>query len=107
MKKKEILCDFLLWILFAILLGLTISFSFLPLLSVNPFQALTVMFSETFSSTYNMGNILIKTAPLILTGLAFTFTYKANLYNIGAQGQFYSGCICASAVSLALGGKLH
>ena len=49
MKKKEILCDFLLWILFAILLGLTISFSFLPLLSVNPFQALTVMFSETFS----------------------------------------------------------
>ena len=66
MKKKEILCDFLLWILFAILLGLTISFSFLPLLSVNPFQALTVMFSETFSSTYNIGNILIKTAPLIL-----------------------------------------
>ena len=106
MKKKEILCDFLLWILFAILLGLAISFSFLPLLSVNPFQALKVMFSETFSSTYNMGNILIKTAPLILTGLAFTFTYKANLYNIGAQGQFYSGCICASAVSLALGGKL-
>ena len=47
MKKKEILCDFLLWILFAILLGLTISFSFLPLLSVNPFQALTVMFSAS------------------------------------------------------------
>ena len=98
--------DVLFWTTLAIILGLVASFIFLPLLGVNPFYAVSVMFSETFSSTFNMGNILIKTAPLILTGLAFAFTYKANLYNIGAQGQFYAGCICASTVSLSLGGKM-
>lgn len=106
MKKNKILSELLLWTVLAIILGLIVSFSFLPLLGVNPFFAVFVMFSETFSSTFNMGNILIKTAPLILTGLAFAFTYKANLYNIGAQGQFYTGCICAAAVSLLLGGRL-
>jgi ABC-type uncharacterized transport system permease subunit len=34
--------------------------------------------------------------------LAFAFTYKANLFNIGAQGQFYAGSIVAISVSLAL-----
>ena len=59
-----------------------------------------------FSDKFTMGNILIKATPLILTGLAFSFTYKANLYNIGAQGQFYVGCMCAVAVSLKLGEKI-
>ena len=38
-----------------------------------------------------MGNILVKTAPLILTGLAFAFTYKANLFNIGIQRPVLCG----------------
>ncbi len=94
------------WPVLAVVLGLICSFAFLPLLGVHPLTAITAMFSGLFSDTFTMGNILVKTAPLILTGLAFAFTYKANLYNIGAQGQFYTGCICASAVSLGLGGKL-
>lgn len=98
--------DFVLWTLLAILVGLVVSFAFLPLLDVNPIEAVQIMLSEVFSGAYSMGNILIKTTPLILTGLAFAFTYKANLYNIGAQGQFYMGCICASAISLGLAGKL-
>ena len=53
--------DVLFWTTLAIVLGLVASFIFLPLLGVNPFYAVSVMFSETFSSTFNMGNILIKT----------------------------------------------
>lgn len=98
--------DFIIWTILAIVLGLFCSFIFLPMLDVNPITAVSIMFNDTFSDTFTIGNIFIKTAPLILTGLAFAFTYKANLYNIGAQGQFYTGCICASAASLALGGKL-
>lgn len=98
--------DFLLWTLLAIFLGLVLSFSFLPLMDVNPIEAVKIMITETFAETYTMGNILVKTAPLILTGLAFAFSYKANLYNIGAQGQFYVGCIAATATSLALAGHL-
>lgn len=98
--------DFLLWTVLAILLGLVVSFAFLPLLGVNPVEAFGIMMRETFSDMFSMGNILVKTTPLILTSLAFAFTYKANLYNIGAQGQFYVGCICSVGVTLALQTKI-
>lgn len=98
--------DFLLWTFLAIILGLAVSFAFLPLLGVNPVESLVIMLTETFSDKFTMGNILVKTTPLILTSLAFAFTYKANLYNIGAQGQFYVGCICAVATTLALETKV-
>lgn len=98
--------DLLLWTFLAIILGLAMSFAFLPLLGVNPIESLKIMLMETFADKFSMGNILVKTTPLILTSLAFAFTYKANLYNIGAQGQFYVGCICATATTLALQTKL-
>lgn len=102
MHDQNSFWSFILWTLGAIVLGIAACFAFLPLMGVNSFEALQVMLSGTFSDPYSMGNILIKAQPLILTGLAFAFTYKANLYNIGAQGQFYMGCICAVAVSLGL-----
>ena len=106
MKQNGKIKDFLLWTVLAIVLGLIVSFAFLPLLGVDPVDSLKIMLTETFSDKFTMGNILIKTTPLILTSLAFAFTYKANLYNIGAQGQFYVGCICAVATTLALQTKL-
>lgn len=51
---------------------------------------------------YNLGEILVKATPLIFTSLAFAFTYNANLFNIGAQGQFTMGAIIAVALSLGL-----
>ena len=106
MKQQKKVAELLLWTVLAIILGLVISFAFLPLLGVNPVESLKIMLSETFADKFSMGNILVKTTPLILTSLAFAFTYKANLYNIGAQGQFYVGCICAVAVTLQLQTKV-
>lgn len=105
-RQRQTALDFILWTVLAILLGLVLSFSFLPLFGVTPWEALQVMFSEVFANGYSMGNILVKTTPMILTGLAFAFTYKAKLFNIGIQGQFYVGCITAAAISLKLFGIL-
>jgi simple sugar transport system permease protein len=38
---------------------------------------------------------LVATAPLILTGLAVAFAFRAGLFNIGAQGQYTVGSIIA------------
>lgn len=41
------------------------------------------------------GLTLANTAPLIMTGLAILFAYKAGLFNIGAAGQYTVGvCAC-------------
>ena len=106
MNKRGDFGRLIFWTVLAIFLGLLICYLFLPLMGVSPSLAFTTMVTGVFSDRFTMGNILIKTTPLILTGLAFSFTYKANLYNIGAQGQFYVGCMCAAAVSLRLAEKM-
>jgi ABC-type uncharacterized transport system permease subunit len=43
----------------------------------------------------NLQQTLIVTTPLILTGLAVAFAFRAGLFNIGGQGQFIMGSIAA------------
>lgn len=102
MHDRSSFLEMIAWTFGSIVVGLAICYAFLPLFGVNPLEAMRLMVTGVFSDTFTMGNILIKTAPLILTGLAFAVTFKANLYNIGAQGQFYAGCLCATALSLGL-----
>lgn len=92
--------------LIAILAGLTLSGLLLLLLDINPLSAFGYSFIKMFSDTYTLGEVFLKATPLIFTALAFAFTYKANLFNIGAQGQFYMGAIVAVTISLQLDGKV-
>ncbi len=54
----------------------------------------------------NIGNMLFRATPLILTGLSVAVAFKTGLFNIGAPGQYLAG-ICATlfiALSLSTGG---
>ena len=75
----------------AVLIGLVISGCMLLFMKVNPLAVCAEALGKIFSDRYTLGEILVKASPLIFTSLAFAFTYKANLFNIGAQGQFYAG----------------
>lgn len=90
----------------AVVIGLIISACLLFFMKVNPLDIIGQTLGKIFGDRYNMGEVLVKATPLIFTSLAFAFTFKANLFNIGAQGQFYMGSIVAVAISLALGDTL-
>ena len=90
----------------AVVIGLIISASMLLFMKINPVAVIGEAGRKILTDRYTMGEILVKATPLIFTSLAFAFTYKANLFNIGAQGQFYAGSIVAVALSLSLGGVL-
>lgn len=90
----------------AVVIGLIISACLLFFMKVNPLDIIGQTLGKIFGDKYNMGEVLVKATPLIFTSLAFAFTFKANLFNIGAQGQFYMGSIVAVAISLALGDTL-
>ncbi len=49
----------------------------------------------------NLGNMLFRATPLIMTGLSVALAYKAGLFNIGAPGQYLMGIL--ATLSLALG----
>ena len=74
-------------------------------LGVDPFAALKMIFwdplmSETFS-TYSIPQIFIKGAPLILIALGLSFGFKANVWNIGAEGQYIMGAIFGASFALS------
>jgi simple sugar transport system permease protein len=98
--------DLLLVNVLAVLAGLTASGILLLFLGKNPLEAFGLLFSSIARDGYTFADIFVKTTPLIFSGLAFAFTYKANLFNIGAQGQFYIGALVSAALSLLLGNKL-
>ena len=43
---------------------------------------------------------LVKTIPLLLTGLGVAVAFRMQLWNIGAEGQLYFGAIAAAGVAL-------
>jgi general nucleoside transport system permease protein len=52
----------------------------------------------------NLQQTLLLTTPLILTGLAVAFAFRAGLFNIGGQGQYLVGTFAAVWVGSSLGG---
>src|SRR5215213_380569 len=52
----------------------------------------------------NLQQTLILTTPLILTGLAVAFAFRAGLFNIGGQGQYLVGTFAAVYVGSSLDG---
>lgn len=86
----------------AVVAGLVAAGLMMLLLGKNPLTAYGFLFSSVLRDKYTLAEVFVKATPLIFTGLAFAFTFKANLFNIGAQGQFYIGALLAVASSLFL-----
>jgi general nucleoside transport system permease protein len=90
----------------AVVLGLVVSGFMILFLGKNPVDAFGILFSSVVRDKYTFATIFVKATPLIFTALAFAFTFKANLFNIGAQGQFYIGALIAVSSSLFLQGRV-
>lgn len=88
MRSKS---NVLLYNITAVVIGLVISGLLLLFMKVNPLDVCGQALGKIVTDQYNLGEILVKATPLIFTSLAFAFTYNANLFNIGAQGQFTMG----------------
>lgn len=99
MRSKS---NVLLYNITAVVIGLVISGLLLLFMKVNLLDVCGQALGKIVTDQYNLGEILVKATPLIFTSLAFAFTYNANLFNIGAQGQFAMGAIIAVALSLGL-----
>lgn len=99
MRSKS---NVLLYNITAVVIGLVISGLLLLFMKVNPLDVCGQALGKIITDQYNLGEILVKATPLIFTSLAFAFAYNANLFNIGAQGQFTMGAIIAVALSLGL-----
>jgi len=68
------------------------------------------MLDGAIGSKAALANTGVRTAPLLLGGLAVAFGFKAGLLNVGVEGQIYAGGAAAAAVGitpLPVPGWLH
>jgi simple sugar transport system permease protein len=60
-------------------------------------KALHALLFKPFLSWYSFTEVLLKMAPLLLIAQGLAIGFRANVFNIGAEGQFIIGAVCASA----------
>src|SRR5476651_1888326 len=73
------------------------------LLGKDPVRGLSMFFVEPFRGAYAVSELAVKATPLMLIGLGLAVCYRANVWNIGAEGQFVLGAIAASGVAMHCG----
>jgi len=89
--------NMLMFTLISIFLGLFIGAIILLLAGYNPLAAYGVMIQGIFGKPKYLSYVIIRSTPLILTGLSIAFAFRTGLFNIGAEGQFIVGSVIAVA----------
>ena len=87
--------------LVAILLTLVIGAAIFGFLGFNPLESLYHFFVAPISRYDGIGDLFVKACPLIITATGLVFCYRANVWNIGAEGQLVLGAVFAGGVALA------
>jgi general nucleoside transport system permease protein len=69
-------------------------------LGQDPATGLSMFFWQPIRSGYAWSEIAMKAVPLVLIALGLSLCYRANVWNIGAEGQYILGAICAGGVAI-------
>lgn len=70
----------------------------------DPLAAFAAMFKGAFGGGRQIGETLLRATPLMFTGLAVAYGFRAGLFNIGAEGQLFLGGLSAAWLGLVLAG---
>jgi len=84
----------------AVFLALMIGLLLVYLTADDFSDALVAFFDGMFGSTYAVGASLNRAVTLALVGMGFVFASRANLVNVGGEGQIAMGGIFAAAMAL-------
>lgn len=70
-------------------------------LGVDPIDSLYYFFVSPVETLNGLAELGVKAAPLIMIAVGLALGYRANIWNIGAEGQLTVGALCGGAVALA------
>lgn len=67
---------------------------------VSPWRAYAEIGRGTLGTVGGLSDIVRRAIPLILCGVGLTLAFRAQFWNIGAEGQLLAGAVAASGVAL-------
>ncbi len=71
-------------------------------LGKDPLAGLSVFFLEPMKHLQGWSELGVKVAPLLLISVGLAICFRANIYNIGAEGQLVIGAVSGGAAGLYL-----
>src|SRR5512134_2300635 len=86
----------------SILLTFLLTSGFVLAYGANPLQAAYYFLIDPLSNPVRLIEVLVKTTPLLLTGIAVAFAFAGGYWNIGVEGQLYMGATAATAIGLQM-----
>jgi simple sugar transport system permease protein len=73
-------------------------------LGQDPLVALQVYFLMPLSDAWGLQEVAVKATPLVLISVGLALCYRANVWNIGAEGQFLVGAMAGAWLAVATHG---
>ncbi len=83
----------------ALLLALAVAW----LGGTGPWRVALALVEGSVGSAASWTQTLLRTTPLLLTGLAVALAFRSGVFNIGAEGQFLVGALAATALGTRAG----
>ncbi len=72
-----------------------------------PLDGFRVFFVSPLKDMYGVAELLLKATPLMLIAVGLAVGFRANVWNIGAEGQYIAGAIAGGGIALFFEGSRH
>jgi simple sugar transport system permease protein len=82
------------------LIALLIGAVLIAMAGTDPVVAYQAMLKGAFGGTRQLTETALKATPLLLIGLGLTVAFKARVWNIGGEGQYFIGALFGSYLAL-------
>lgn len=94
-KKLKIIVPFC-----AVVAALIFCALLLMIAGKNPIDVYSTMLLDAITTEYGLSEIIVKMIPLAICSFGVAVAFRMQLWNIGAEGQFYMGAIGAGYIAL-------
>lgn len=84
------------------IIGVLIGALLILLAGANPIEAYITMVRGAFGGGRQITETVLKTTPILMIGLGLTAAFRARVWNIGGEGQYYIGALFGGLVALYL-----
>lgn len=88
--------------LLAVALTVVSGFVLFALLGYEPLAALYHFFVSPVTTRYGLAELVVKATPLVLIATGLAIGFRANVWNIGAEGQLTIGALAGGGLALWL-----
>ncbi|PKR56661.1 ABC transporter permease [Thalassospira lohafexi] len=84
----------------AIVMTLIVGGIIFAFMGKNPLEALYTFFILPISDSYGVSELFVKATPLVIIAVGLAMGFRANVWNIGAEGQLTMGAIFGGGLAL-------